>query len=266
MTTFPGMRSGYADGRVAGRIALGLVFALMVGACGGDSDAAEGPEGEDPTSAEAVTSEAPRASTGAPSPSATPPATRSAAPRTAAERSPAPSASVPSLPSGSLLVFEVTETVSTSTHKAGDPVSLRLVRDVRGDHGAVIPAGATARGIITDSRESSSAEEEAVLGIRIRSVQVGGTQRDLNGRIESIDLETEARDSGQRSVAKVATGAAAGAIIGQIIGRDTRSTVTGAAAGAAAGLGIALTTRDGHAVLNQGSQVTVRLDSPMVVN
>jgi hypothetical protein len=258
MITFPGMRSRYSDGRVSGRVALGLVFALMVGACGGDSDAAEGPEGEDPTSGEAVTSDAPRASTGTPSPSATP--------RTPAERSPAPSASVPALPSGSLLVFEVTETVSTSTHKAGDPVSLRLVRDVRGDHGAVIPAGATARGIITDSRESSSAEEEAVLGIRIASVQVGGTQRDLNGRIESIDLETAARDSGQRSVAKVATGAAAGAIIGQIIGRDTRSTVTGAAAGAAAGLGIALTTRDGHAVLHQGSQVTVRLDAPMVVN
>ncbi|CAN5802280.1 hypothetical protein BH23GEM11_BH23GEM11_04720 [soil metagenome] len=262
MMTFPGRRSGFSGSPATGRLALGMVFALMVGACGGDSDAAEGPEGEDPRSGEAVTSEAPRASAGTSSPSASPPA----ATGTAADRTPAPSASVPALPSRSLLVFEVTETVSTQTHNAGDPVSLRLVRDVRGDHGAVIPAGATARGIITDSRESSSAEEEAVLGIRIASVQVGGVQRDLNGRIESIELETAARDSGQRSVAKVATGAAAGAIIGQIIGRDTRSTVTGAAAGAAAGLGIALTTRDGHAVLTEGSQVTVRLDAPMVVN
>ncbi|TVP42262.1 MAG: hypothetical protein EA350_16575 [Gemmatimonadales bacterium] len=247
-------------------MALGLVFALMVGACGGDSDAAEGPEGQDPTSDETVGAEAPRGSAGAAAPPATSPAAPSATPRTPATSSAAPAASAPALPSGTLLVFEVTETVSTSTHKAGDPVSLRLVRDVRGDNGALIPAGATARGVVTDSRESRSAEEEAVLGIRISSVQVSGTQQNLNGRIESTDLKSEARDSGQRSVAKVATGAAAGAIIGQVIGRDTRSTVTGAAAGAAAGLGIALTTRDGHAVLAQGSQVTVRLDSPMVVN
>jgi hypothetical protein len=222
-----------------GFLAAATLLAFSVAACGGDSDAADEP-GDEPWAGDEWAGED--------------------------RGGEAPSAPVAAIPSGTVLTFEVHEDVSTATHEAGERFSLRLVSGVEGARGAAIPAGAMAQGVVTESHRSTGADAEAVLGVRIASVQVNGAYKDIQGTVQSTDLETAARDSGQRSAAKVATGAAAGAIIGQIIGRDTRSTVTGAAVGAAAGLGIALTTRDGHAVLPRGATVVVRLDEPLVVN
>lgn len=170
------------------------------------------------------------------------------------------------IPADARLVFEVRETLSTSSHEVGDVFALRLTEDVNGSGGLVLPAGTPARGVVTAAETSEGPEDEAVLGVRIESIRIDGRDRALNGRVESAEVEAAARDSGARSVAKVATGAAAGAILGQILGRDTRSTVSGAAVGAAAGLGVALTTRDGQATLHEGTLVTVRLEDALVVN
>jgi hypothetical protein len=168
-------------------------------------------------------------------------------------------------PSGTRLTFEMTRSISTSSHSAGDTFELRLVEEVRGSGGAFLPSGTRARGVVMESQPSRDASDEAVLAVRIQSVDVNGTMRDLPGTVESASIRTSAGDSGTRSAAKVATGAAAGAVLGQVLGRDTRSTVTGAAAGAAAGVGVALTTREGHATLEEGARVTVRLDRDLVL-
>lgn len=168
-------------------------------------------------------------------------------------------------PSGSRLTFEMTRSISTSSHSAGDTFELRLVDDIRGAGGAFLPTGTRARGVIMESEPSRDASREAVLAVRVQSVDVNGTMRDLPGTVESVSLRTSAGDSRTRSGAKVATGAAAGAVLGQVLGRETRSTVKGAAAGAAAGVGVALTTREGHATLEEGARVTVRLDQDLVL-
>ncbi|MEX2531707.1 MAG: hypothetical protein WD960_13145 [Gemmatimonadota bacterium] len=170
------------------------------------------------------------------------------------------------VPSGATLIFEVAEEVSTSQHRTGDTFALRLSSPVQGTGGFVLPAGTEARGVVTASAESSGPEDEAVLAIRVQSVELNGRTRALQGQVTHADVESGTRDSGTRTAAKVATGAAAGAVIGQILGGNTRSTVQGAAAGTAAGVGVALTTRDGHATLPQGSLVTVRLDDSLVVD
>jgi hypothetical protein len=224
--------------RRGGLLALSTLVALGVAACGGDSDAAEDMDSEGWTDEYGQAWEDEGGWD-------------------------APDMAV--IPAGTHLVFEVQEDVSTATHEPGERFTLRLVEGVEGENGAALPAGTTARGIVTESARSAGAEEEAVLAIQIASVSTGNGYMDLNGQVESADVDAAARDSGQRSAAKVATGAAAGAIIGQVLGRDTRSTVTGAAVGAAAGLGIALTTRDGHAVLPEGARVPVRLDEPIVM-
>jgi hypothetical protein len=177
-----------------------------------------------------------------------------------------PAPPVRGLPSGTVLTFEVTENVSTSSHAAGDGFTLRLVSPAQGQGGLTLESGTEARGVVTDARPSRSNDEEALLAVRIESVRIDGRARALNGTVQSTEVRADSGDSGTRSAAKVATGAAAGAIIGQVLGRDTRSTVQGAAAGAVAGLGIALTTRDGHATLPVGSLVTVRLQDALVVN
>lgn len=171
-----------------------------------------------------------------------------------------------SLAPGTQLVFEVGEDLSTSSHRAGDSFSLRLAEEVTGSGDLVLPTGTPARGVVTAARPSEGPEDEGVLAVRIESVRIDGRDRALNGQVVSAETRGDTRDSGARSAGKVATGAAAGAILGQILGGDTRSTVGGAAVGAAAGLGVALTTRDGHAQLPEGSSVVVRLDDPLVVN
>jgi hypothetical protein len=234
-------------------MALNLTLALAVLAvgCGGDAESRELPdEGSlDGIHVEAVEGEV-----------------RGSGALEEVERAPAPPPEpIRAFPSGTRLTFEMIRSVSTSSHSAGDTFELRLVEEVRGSGGAFLPSGTRARGVVMEAQPSRDVSQEAVLAVRIQSVDVNGTLRDLPGTVESASIRTSAGDSGTRSAAKVATGAAAGAVLGQVLGRDTRSTVTGAAAGAAAGVGVALTTREGHATLEEGARVTVRLDRDLVL-
>lgn len=170
------------------------------------------------------------------------------------------------IPAGETLIFEVAETVSTQDNDEGDTFTLRLVADVQGTNGARLVEGTEARGVVALAEESTGPEDEAALVVAVEAVQVNGEERPLVGEVESATTETATRDSGARTAATIATGAAAGAVIGQILGGDTRSTLQGAIAGGVAGAGIAITTRDGHAVLPEGSMVTVRLEEPLPVN
>lgn len=221
-----------ALGRLGGAATLILAFSLALGGC------TDAESGEDQGS-EAVSAD-------------------ESAPATSEAPDPAPI-----LPSGSMLTFEVTNTVSTESATEGDEVELRLVEAVSGTEDGELAAGTRGVAVVTESHESDSAEEQAVLALQVSTVRVNGEERPLTGTIESTETEAAARSSGQRSVATVATGAAAGAILGQILGGDTRSTAAGAAVGAAAGLGVALSTRDGHAVLPEGALITVRLTEPL---
>jgi len=220
-----------------------ILVGLLATGCG-DAESAEDVEGE-ATAGESVTHD-------------------EAAPPEA--RAPRPDPEPRAIAAGTSLQFEVAEEVSTATHRAGDTFVLRLVEPVSGSGGLVLPEGTRARAVVTDAHQSEGAEDEAVLAVRLESVQIDGRSRALNGTVVDADTEVGTADSRARSAAKVATGAAAGALVGQILGGDTRSTVRGAAAGAVAGLGVALTTRDGHAVLPEGSTMEVRLDDSLVVN
>lgn len=167
---------------------------------------------------------------------------------------------VAAIPAGTVLIFEVTEDVSTSSHTNGDSFSLVLVEGVEGSGGASLLAGARAVGVVTDAHKSGGPDDDALLAVRISSLEAGGSQQAIEGVVESTEIESSNQDSGTRTAAKIATGTAAGAIIGQIIGKDTRSTVQGAAAGTVVGVVVALSTRGGDATLPAGSIIVVRLD------
>jgi len=242
------------------RSILSLLLVGAVAACGGDAESREALEDQaiDTTvTAEGVTVTPPPATPVQP----LPPAAAPAPPPRATPVQPQP---VRAIPAGTVLTFEVRENVSTSSHSSGDAFNLALVDGVSGAAGAVLPAGTWARGLVTDAHRSSGPDDEAVLGVRVVSVEAGGTQRAITGVVESAAVEGSTRDSAGRTAATIATGTAAGAIIGQVLGRDTRSTVTGAAVGTAVGVGVALVTRGGDAQLPPGSRIVVRLNSDLV--
>lgn len=173
---------------------------------------------------------------------------------------------VPAIPTGTRMTLEMLETVSTSSHATGDVFTLRLVEDVQGVAGGRLAAGTRARGVVEKARRSTDSDEEALLLLRVTEVERGGAWTPVVARVESAAVQASAQDSGTRTAAKIATGTAVGAVVGQILGGDTRSTVTGAVVGTAAGVGVALTTRDGHASLPRGSRLVVALDQALVLD
>lgn len=233
------------------RFALGITFVTALAACGGEAESREDLESRALADSPAVQTSRSAPVTGERTAPAQP------------ERT-APAERVRAIRTGTLLTFEVTETVSTSSHDAGDTFSLVLVDAVTGTEGAILPAGTPARGMVTDVHASTGPDDPSLLGLRIASVEVGGSQQPLTSETRSADISSSTRDSGTRTAATIATGAAAGAIIGQILGRDTRSTVTGAVVGTAVGVGVALTTRGGHAEFPEGSRIVVRLSEDLI--
>ncbi len=160
-----------------------------------------------------------------------------------------------SVPSGSTLIFEMTDEISTKSAHAGDAFSARLLSDFA-DHGTVLlPAGSTLHGTIAESMESPRNEEPAVIRLVIGSLETPSGTLLMSADVEELQMTTDAKDTNTLSAGKVAAGAAAGAIIGKIAGK----TKTGAAAGTAAGVALAIATRDGHATIPQGARLVIRL-------
>jgi len=257
-----------------------LMGASLLSACGGPAESAEEPQGasvplaETPAVAVPEVVEAPTqpASTPARTPAPTPnparaqspkeadrPASTKPAPPTPVEPEPAPRA----VAAGTLLTLVLDGELSTKSNKAGDPFTAHLVADILTPEGEVLlPQGTTVSGLVTEALESPSADVPAMLRLQIVDAQVGGDVVPLVADVEDMQLQTEAKDSDKLTAGKVAVGAAAGALLGKVLGK---SGTKGAVAGAAAGAAVAVVTRDGHATLPQGAQMTIRLVEPLVI-
>ena len=172
---------------------------------------------------------------------------------------------VPSaVPAGTNLTFRLSSSISTETHAEDDRFEATLVNDVTGPDGrTLIAAGTRAIGVVAVSEESPSDADPAVLELRLESIEVDGVSRRLPATTVSAEAASETRASGGESAAKIAVGAAAGAVVGRILGQDRRGALIGAGAGAVAGTALAITTDEGHARINEGSTITVVLDSPL---
>ncbi len=171
------------------------------------------------------------------------------------------------IPSGVRMTATLEGTLSTRTHAAGDRFTARVREDVLAEDGMVlVPRGTRLEGLVAESRASSDSRSEALMVLVFDAVVLNGRKIPVVASVVEAEMESAAAASGTRTAATIATGAAAGAVVGRILGRDNRSTAVGAAAGAAVGTGIALTTRDGHATLQDGSRLVVRVDEAVYLS
>lgn len=195
----------------------------------------------------------PRPSTPAPTPAPTPEPAR-------------PRFVTLSAPAGSTFAVRLNETVSTRSHSVGETFTGTLSEAlIASDGTTLVPAGATVRGQVTESRKSGRAGEEAYIGITFTSVSHNGNTYPLDASTVNVPSRLVTRDSNVEKAAKVGGGAALGAIVGRVIGGGTGGTIAGAAVGAAAGTAVAMGTADVDRVIPSGTQVTVRLDSSVRV-
>jgi hypothetical protein len=168
------------------------------------------------------------------------------------------------VPAGASMNFSVNETVSTETHSQGATFTATLrtgIADLEGS--PAIPEGTRSRWLVT---QSSTSGRDAALAVELEAVQIDGEWVPVVGEVIAADMDVDRGDSGSETAAKIGIGTAAGAILGQVLGGDTRSTLAGAGVGAAVGTTVALTTRDGNAVMPAGSSITIQLTEPLVIS
>lgn len=150
-----------------------------------------------------------------------------------------PSRAVPEgareIPAGTVLTFEVLESVSTSSHAAGDVFPLLLLYAATGPLGAVLAPGTRAQGLVTDALEGVGFDRPALLAMRVASVEAGGSQRPIEGQVQALMIDGPSQPRSATSWA-----------------------------GTTIGIGVALTNREGAATLARGSRVVVRLGRSLV--
>lgn len=182
----------------------------------------------------------------------------------AAESEEAPAETAATVSAGTMLTLELGETISTSSHSAGDPVTATVTEAVTAADGTVlIPVGSSVSGTVRESQRSEGPEDPAVLAFDFRTLTVGGQSYPITATVENAEPNRTAGDSDAESVAKVAIGTAAGALVGQVLGGSEEATVGGAAAGTLAGAAVAITSQHGDATLRAGSTITVQIQEPV---
>ena len=170
----------------------------------------------------------------------------------------------PVIPVGAELELILDEEVSTRTHAQGDVVWARVAREVLAADGLVlVPEGTAVRATVLESMESPSSEEPAILVLDFDRILFEEGEAPIDAQVMETELKADEKDSDTETATKVAVGAAAGALLGKVLGGDTEDAVKAGAVGAAAGAAVAIGTRAGHAKLEAGSRVVIRLADPV---
>ena len=181
-----------------------------------------------------------------------------------------------SVDTGTRILLQLINTISTKNAAEGDRVYLETAFPVLVDGRIVIPPGSYVTGTVTQVKRPGRVKGKAELYVRFDALTLpNGVTRDFRARIGGIDGgrsqqldRTEGKVMGDgnkggdaRTVGETATtGTWIGTVAGSAAGRPGMGAGIGAAAGAAAGLVGVLATRGPDAVLDRGSTVEMVLD------
>ena len=179
-----------------------------------------------------------------------------------ADQQPEPQWVETTLPLGTVIEVELTQTVSSRTAQRGDRFSSRVARDVYSADGVlVVPSGSEMRGTVTSAKRLRRIGGQAQLGIEMdRLVLPSGVSLTVHASL--FEVGTNQR----KDKRKILGAAAAGALLGRILGsRGGGSTAIGAALGAAAGTAVVASRRGQDIELMAGDIIAVRLDERVTV-
>ena len=231
---------------------------------------AEAPPGAGPAVAE-TTAPTPPANAAAPAtaPAATSaleavPATPSvggpSAPEPAAAREPAHREVT--LPAGTSLPIDLRTTVASDTSHVEDRVTAALRQPVAVRGVEALPTGTRLLGHVTAADRSARVKGRARVGFRFTSLDLPGDGGKTPIRTSSVVRLAPATK--KEDAMKIGGGAAGGAVIGAILGGGGGA-AKGAAIGGAGGTGVVLATRGKEVRVPAGTNLIVRLESPITV-
>ncbi len=179
------------------------------------------------------------------------------------------SASAPiTIPAGVEIELRMAEEVSTKSAEVGGVVWATVANEVLAPSGMVlVPEGTRARAVIVESRESPDDDTPAILILDFEALMLPDGETAIRSRVLEADVQADERDSDTETAGKVAAGAAVGAVLGKILGGSNEDAAKAGAVGAAAGAAVAIGTRAGHAKLDEGARIVIRvMDSVPLVS
>jgi hypothetical protein len=162
------------------------------------------------------------------------------------------------IPSGTVIVVRLGETLSSKNSQAGQGFSATVAQPIEVGGKTVIEQGAAARGTVVDAKGMGHFKGGARLQVRLDSVTINGREH----QVETTSVARSLKGKGKRSVGFIGGGAGAGALIGALAGGGKGAAI-GAAAGAGAGTAGAAFTGNKDIVLQPETALTFRLTQPV---
>lgn len=158
------------------------------------------------------------------------------------------------------------KSITSSSNKEGQTVTVTVTSDVRDGRGrTVIPRGATVDLLIRDLEPATNrSDDDGTLVLGVTSTTIRGRTYSLTGDV-TVPHTLQSHGIGGSEAKKVAIGTAVGAAVGQVIGRDTKATVIGGVIGAAGGAVVARQTKNRELVVSAGAPVVITLTAPFTV-
>lgn len=191
-----------------------------------------------------------------------PPAQPAPASQQTAAPAPAPVQNAPIvIPAGTRIRVQLAQTLSSKSSQTGDAFSGTVVDPVSVNGQTAIPAGVRARGVVTEAKGIGRFKGEAVLAIRLDSVNVKGQTY----QVQTNGIERVEHGKGKRSAIMTGGGAGLGALIGGLAGGGKGALIGGLVGGGGGAAGSALTGNK-DVVLPAESVVTFVLARSVTVN
>jgi hypothetical protein len=162
------------------------------------------------------------------------------------------------VPAGTVLTVRLGQAVGSKISTSGQTFAATLASPVTVGGNTVIPAGASASGIVVDAKPLGKFKGAATLQLKLTSINVNGTDHN----VETSALVRSATGKGKRTATMIGGGAGLGALIGGLAGGGKGAAI-GAVAGAGAGTAGTVFTGNKDVVLPAESALSFRLNQPL---
>lgn len=174
---------------------------------------------------------------------------------------PPPEPRTVTIPEGTVVAIQLSERISTETHKDGDTFSATLAQPLVVEGFVLAERNSRVQGKVTQAVQSGRVKGVAQLGLELTTITTTDKQRLT---VQTSPFVKTADSSRGSDAAKVGVGAAIGAAIGAIAGGGKGAAI-GAGAGGAAGAGTVAATRGKAAELPVETRISFRLTAPVTV-
>jgi hypothetical protein len=188
------------------------------------------------------------------------PAKKAALPESAAPKATPPPPKPIVIPTGTSVVVQLAEAISTKTSEAGTAFAATTAQPVAVGDKVVIPTGTKAQGVVVDSKSPGKFKGEGVLSVKLTKITLAG----MTYPITANPVTVTQKGKGGRTAKVIGGSAAGGALIGGIAGGGKGAAI-GGLVGAGAGTAGAAMTGNKELALQPEQALSFKLTQPITM-